>query len=107
MATNKKTTAETTESRGGDCGDGYYNCGGICVPYPCPGDQPDILKDYIQLRTVLDALEINALRYFLEGKTALMREDRAEKIIKGLKPVLRKIGAISKKAHATSQSSGK
>ena len=20
----------------GGCGDGYYNCGGVCVPYPCP-----------------------------------------------------------------------
>ncbi len=23
------------EAEGG-CGEGYYNCGGVCVPYPCP-----------------------------------------------------------------------
>jgi len=94
MATNKKTTAKTTESRGGDCGDGYFICGGFCIPYPCPR-RP--FKDYVELRTVLDALEIHALRYFLEGKNVAKRKDRAAEIIKALKPVLEKVHANSKK----------
>ncbi len=39
---------------------------------------------YIRLRTVLDALEISALRYVLEGKNAATREELAAKAIKVL-----------------------
>ena len=27
---------EMPEQPGGDCPDGYFNCGGVCVPYYCP-----------------------------------------------------------------------
>lgn len=40
---------------------------------------------YIRLRTVLDALEIKALRYVLKGENAAARIERAAKI----EPVLR------------------
>jgi len=94
MAINKKTTARTTKSIGGECGDGYYDCGLSCLPYPCPR-RP--FKGYVELRTVLDALEIHALRYFLEGKNVAKRKDRAAEIIKLLKPILEKVQANSKK----------
>jgi len=94
MATNKKTTAKITKSIGGGCQEPYYECGLACLSYPCPR-RP--YKPYVELRTVLDALEIHALRYFLEGKNVAKRKDRAAEIIKSLKPILEKVQANSKK----------
>lgn len=103
MATNEKTTARTTKSIGGECGDGYYDCGTVCLPYPCPR-RP--FKDYAELRTVLDALEIHALRYFLEGENVATRKDRAAEIIKALQPVLELVNALTPKTKSPRQASG-
>ncbi len=46
-------------------------------------------KTYIQLRTVLDGLEITALRYCLEKKDNAERVKRAEEIIGELMPIIR------------------
>ena len=48
-------------------------------------------KAYMRLRTVLDALEINALQYCLEEKGTETRKLRAEEIEAWLKPVVKKI----------------
>ncbi|MDQ3748088.1 MAG: hypothetical protein M3367_03580 [Acidobacteriota bacterium] len=58
MATDNETTAETTTSEGTD-------------GFP---------KAYIRLRTVLDALEIKALRYVLKGENVATRKELAVKI---------------------------
>lgn len=69
MATNKKTTTKTTTSRG-------------TRGFP---------KAYIRLRTVLDALEINALQYCLEIENPATRKLRAEELVAWLMPVINKI----------------
>ncbi len=63
MVINEKTTAEITTSKYTD----------------------DFPKAYIRLRTVLDALEIKALRYVLKGENATARIELAKKI----EPLLR------------------
>ena len=47
-------------------------------------------KTYIQLRTVLDGLEITALRYCLKDKDEAGRIERAEEIIRDLMPIIEK-----------------
>ncbi len=47
-------------------------------------------QTYIKLRTVLDALEINALRYCLKDTDEAKRIKRAEEIIKDLMPIIEK-----------------
>jgi hypothetical protein len=46
---------------------------------------------YIRLRTVLDALELNALQYCLEDECPATRKLRAEEIEAWVKPVIKKI----------------
>lgn len=29
---------DATSAPPGDCPDGFYDCGGYCVPYPCPSE---------------------------------------------------------------------
>lgn len=53
-----------------------------------PKNSSDFSKTYIELRTVLDALEITALRYSLMKKDDAVRIRRAEKIIKRLLPIV-------------------
>ena len=94
MVTDNDTKVETTNLRGGGCEDGFYDCGGVCVPYPCPVDS-DIFETYIHLRAVLDSLETFALRYFLEGDEAT-RKNRAAEILGALQPALEIVGAYAK-----------
>jgi hypothetical protein len=70
MATNRKTTKETTYSS---------------------KDTGNFPKAYMRLRTVLDALEINALQYCLEDKRARARKFRAEEIETWVMPVIQMI----------------
>ena len=95
MVTDNDTKVKTTNLRGGGCEDGLYNCGGVCVPWPCPVDS-DIFETYIHLRAVLDSLETFALRYFLKGKNVATRKNRAENIIEALQPVLEIVKAKAK-----------
>ena len=67
--TDEKTTAETYPSNG-------------------TGNFPEA---YMRLRTVLDALEINALQYCLENKSTETREQRAMEIEAWVMPVIEKI----------------
>ncbi len=55
-----------------------------------PKNSSDFSKTYIELRTVLDALEITALRYCLMEKGEADRIKHAEKMIKKLKPIVQK-----------------
>ncbi len=45
---------------------------------------------YIRFRTVLDALEITAMRYFLENKDERERVERAEEFEQILMPIIKK-----------------
>ena len=75
----------------GSCGNGFYNCGGVCVPYPCPRIESE---PYIHLQVVLDALETHAKRY-LEGDEAT-KEARKTAILQALQPALELVGAYAK-----------
>jgi hypothetical protein len=57
-------------------------------------DIPGFEKTYIRLRTVLDALEVHALRYCLELATPAERKARAEAIITELMPLVAKYGGV-------------
>lgn len=70
MATNRKTGTETTYTS---------------------RDTGSFPKAYIRLRTVLDALEINALQYCLEDKRTATRKCRAEEIETWVMPVVQMI----------------
>ena len=58
-----------------------------------PRKSSDFSKTYIELRTVLDALEITALRYSLMEKDDAVRTRRAEKIMELLLPIVEKYQA--------------
>ncbi len=45
---------------------------------------------YIRFRTVLDALEMTAMRYFLENKDEIERVERAEEFEQILMPIIKK-----------------
>ena len=49
------------------------------------------LPGYVSLRTVLDAVEVGALRFFLSGETDVERSERGKKLEKELRAVLRQI----------------
>jgi len=70
METNEIYTTETTTSGGTE------------------GDFP---KAYTRLRTVLDALQINALRYCLDEPSAATRKKRAAEIEAWIMPVIKDI----------------
>lgn len=53
--------------------------------------EPDFLKTYARLRTVLDALEIGAINRCLQEQTPELRIKRAEEIEALLLPVIKKI----------------
>ena len=48
----------------------------------------DYRKSYVRLRTLLDALEISAVCYYMEGDTAAEKNLRAEEIERLIRPVL-------------------
>lgn len=52
---------------------------------------PDYRYAYVYLRTMLDAIEMGSLHYFLEGKTSEDRNVRASRLMQLLKPVMTQI----------------
>ena len=48
----------------------------------------DSRKSYIRLRTLLDALEIGAVRYYMEGESVADRNRRAEELEEQIRPML-------------------
>ena len=48
----------------------------------------DYRRSYVRLRTLLDALEISAVCYYMEGDTALEKNQRAEEMERLLRPIL-------------------
>ena len=59
-------------------------------------------KPYIRLRTVLDALEANALHYILKDKNDGVRIERAKEVEGLLMPILRLIGGTPAAKNAVS-----
>ena len=49
------------------------------------------LEEYARLRTMLDSLEIGALRYYLDPTDPKVRTDRLEYLTKQLMPIVDKI----------------
>jgi hypothetical protein len=49
------------------------------------------LTQYARLRTILDSLEIGALRYYLDAKSTSEREQRFERIQSALLPIIRQM----------------
>ncbi|HBB94563.1 MAG TPA: hypothetical protein DC054_04170 [Blastocatellia bacterium] len=49
------------------------------------------LEEYAQLRTILDSLEIGALRYYLNPTDPKVRSERLEYLTKQLMPIVNKI----------------
>ena len=49
------------------------------------------LAQYARLRTILDSLDIGALRYYLDARSAAEREQRYEKLQSALLPIIREI----------------
>ena len=63
----------------------------------------DFPKHYARLRTVLDALEIFALRHCLDGTTTDERIQLADAIEADLTPYIRKYGGTPQKGSAGSE----
>ena len=53
-----------------------------------PAQTTDYRRSYVRLRTQLDALEIGALRYFMEGEDAAEMERRAAELEAMIMPVI-------------------
>lgn len=51
---------------------------------------------YVKLRTIIDALEMGSLRYFLSGGSDEERDERAKKLIDLLRPVVKQIEDLDK-----------
>ncbi|HMH43339.1 MAG TPA: hypothetical protein VK557_07650 [Pyrinomonadaceae bacterium] len=49
------------------------------------------LEQYAQLRTLLDSLEIGALRYYLDPQDPRLSQQHYDYLIKALKPIIDKI----------------
>ena len=49
------------------------------------------LAQYARLRTILDSLDIGALRYYLDAPSLAEREQRFEKLKSALLPIIREI----------------
>ena len=45
-------------------------------------------KSYVRLRTLLDALELGAVRFYLEGESVADRNRRAKEIERQIRPML-------------------
>jgi hypothetical protein len=48
----------------------------------------DYRNSYVRLRTLLDAMEIGALRYYMDGETATEKNRRAEELESLIMPVI-------------------
>ena len=59
-----------------------------------PGAPNSFDKPYIRLRTVLDALEANALHYILKDKNDGVRIERAKEIESLVMPILQLTGGL-------------
>ena len=46
---------------------------------------------YVELRTVLDGLELSAIRHYLAGKTAAERRNRSDYVAELLRPIARQL----------------
>jgi len=46
---------------------------------------------YVELRTVLDSLELGAIRHYLAGKTATERRNRSDYITELLRPIAKQL----------------
>lgn len=60
--------------------------------YPTRSDT--FVKSYIKLRTILDSLEVHALRYVLNEKKDGDRVDRAKEVGALLLPILQHLGGV-------------
>ena len=49
------------------------------------------LEQYAQLRTLLDSLEIGALRYYLDSHNPRLRKQHYDYLIKTLEPIITKM----------------
>jgi|APDOM4702015191_1054821.scaffolds.fasta_scaffold00820_5 hypothetical protein len=56
--------------------------------YTSESGETSFADDYMRLRTVLDGLEITALRYCLEDESTRVRKDRAAQIVAELMPII-------------------
>ncbi len=56
---------------------------------PQEGKSNDFPQTYIKFRSVLDALEISAMRYFLKDKDDAGRIKRAEELEEKLAPIIK------------------
>ncbi len=74
MAANTKSTDKTTTEKSS-----------------AKGGSNDFLKAYAQLRTVLDGMEITAVRYCLKDTNPAKRIERAKEIEAVLMPIIRKL----------------
>jgi hypothetical protein len=48
-------------------------------------------SSYVELRTVLDGLELGAIRHYLAGKSATERQNRSDYITELLRPIARQL----------------
>ena len=55
------------------------------------GGSGELLPGYVSLRTVLDAVEMGVIRFFLSAGTDDERSERAKKLEKELRAILRQI----------------
>ena len=90
MATRKKTAGETyaTTTARGTAKNTAKNTFAMESTMESPDDFP---AAYIRLRTVLDGLEISALRYCLKNTDTKDRIYRADEIVTMLMPMVRKL----------------
>ena len=56
-----------------------------------PQRSKDPRKSYVRLRTLLDALEIAAVRYYLEGETTKDKIRRAKELERQIMPILEEL----------------
>ena len=64
-------------------------------PYPQSEEGPDYAQ-YVALRTMLDSLEIVALRYYLDNTSPEEKRKRFEELSFELKPILKRLWGAEK-----------
>ena len=70
------------------------------------GGSAEVLPEYVSLRTLLDAVEMASLRFFLSGGTDGEKSERARKLEKDLRAALRQIEKRSAPAAKVALSRG-
>lgn len=58
---------------------------------PKPPKTPNPLAGYVRLRTILDSLEIGALRYYLDGTNEAEKARRLKEMEVALMPIINKV----------------